>query len=110
MRSVFIVGNSIFAEGLTRTLTSSSVIEVIGSASTVEKALPLLQANCPDAVIVADTGEVTIATFGPILDSYSNLPIIHANSDADSVHVITSQHIGTRSSDLFAAIAALPKK
>ncbi len=108
MRSVFIVGDSLFAEGIIQTLTVSEDIDVIGSAPTIEAALSLLKANCPDAVIIADTGEATTATFSPILTTYPNLSIIHADPGADNVQVITSQRVGTRKSDLLAAIADLP--
>ncbi len=110
MRRVFIVGDSLFAEGIAQMLASSGAVEVINAAPTLEAALPLLEAEPPDAVIVAGIGEATIAIFGPILAAYPDLPIIHADLGADNVRVITSQRVGTRSSDLLAAIAALPKR
>ena len=110
-RRVFIVGNSLFAESLARTLASATV-EVSGSAPTPEAAIPMIKAQCPDAVIVANASaeETPPAIFGQFLAAYPDLPIIYADLSADNVQVITSQRVGTRSSDLLAAIAALPKR
>jgi DNA-binding NarL/FixJ family response regulator len=110
-RRVFIVGHSLFAEALARTLTSDAV-EVSGSAPTPEAAIPLIKAQRPDAVIVANASadETPPATFGQFLAAYPDLPIIYADLSTDDVQVITSQRLSARSSDLLAAIAALPKR
>ena len=113
MHRVFIVGDSLFAETLAQTLAgdaSKDTIEVIGSAPTIEATLPLLKIKNPDAVIVTSPDKAATAIFDPILAAYPDLPIIHADPGADNVQVITSQRVGTRSSDLLAAIAALPKR
>lgn len=112
-RRVFIVGDSLLAEGLAQMLASYAgvgAVEVIGSAPTLEVALPLLKVKRPDVVIVAGTDEAATTIFGPLLTTHSDLPIIRADPNADKVQVITSQRIDARSSDLLAAIAALPKR
>lgn len=111
VRKVFVVGNSLFAETLARTLTNASV-EVTASTPTPEAALSLLKTQHPDAVIVANASadETPPAAFGQFLAAYPDLPIIYADLSTDHVQVITSQRVGARSSDLLAAIAALPKR
>ncbi|MBI3244693.1 MAG: hypothetical protein HYZ49_20635 [Chloroflexi bacterium] len=110
-RKVFVVGDSLFAEALTQILAKTAV-EIVGSAPTPEAALPRLKTKCPDAVIIANaSAEPTLpAVFGQFLAAYPNLPIICANLGANDIQVITSQRAGTGSSDLLAAIAALPKR
>jgi DNA-binding NarL/FixJ family response regulator len=109
-RTVFIIGDSLFAETLARTLATPGGVEVVGSAPTPEAALPLIKARCPDAVIVAGVGEVTPAAFAQLLASHPDLPLIRADLSASDVQVITSQRVGARSSDLLAAIAGLPRR
>lgn len=111
-RRVFIVGDSLFAETLAQTLTNAEAVEVIGSAPTPEAAQPLLKTKCPDAVIIANaSADPTMPTvFGQFLAASPDLPIICANLGANDIQIITSQRVGTRSSDLLAAITALPKR
>ncbi len=109
-RKILIVGDSLFTEALARMLAAADAVEVVGSAPTPEAALPLLAARCPDAVIVAGTGDASPAAFGQFLASHPDLPLIRADLTAADVQVITSRRIGARTSDLLAAIAALPKR
>jgi DNA-binding NarL/FixJ family response regulator len=105
---VFVIGDSLFAETLAQLLARAGVVNVINAAPTCEAALPLLaQAPC-DALVCADTGD--LGSLGLLLAAYPDLPIIRADLDTDSVQVITSRRVGARTSDLLAAIAALPKR
>lgn len=107
---MLIVGGSLFAETLAQALTRPGLVEVIGSAPTPEAALPLIQARRPDVVIVAEVGERLLTTFGHLLAANPDLPIIRADLSADHMQVITSQHVSAHTSDLLAAITALPKR
>ena len=109
-RKVFVIGDSLFAETLTRMLASAGTVRVVGSAPTPEAALPLLATCRPDAVIVAGESELSTLAFGQVLTAHPDLPVIRADLSMDSVQVITSQRIGTRPSDLLAAVAGLPKR
>lgn len=110
MRRVLLVGDSLFAETLTRMLTQAGAVEVIGSAPTPQAALALLKSQRPDVVVIAGAGEDASAVFGQFLAADPDLPLIRADLNAPDVQVITSQHIGARSSDLIAAITSLPKR
>lgn len=55
------LGESLFAETLVRTLAGNAAVEVVGSAATPEAALTLLITRRPDAVIVAGAGEASLA-------------------------------------------------
>jgi chemotaxis response regulator CheB len=109
-RRVLVVGDSLFAETLAQTLTQPGSVEMIGSAPTLEAARPLIQARRPDVVIVAEAGERSLTTFGQFLAAFPDLPLIRADLSADHVQVITSQPVSAHTSDLLAAIAALPKR
>ena len=109
MHRVVIMGKSLFAEALAQMLTSyAAVIEIIAIAPTLEAAQPQIAAEEPDAVIVTDPTDT--AVFGSLLALYPDLPIISANPDTDKIQVITSQRVSARSSNLLAAISALPKR
>ena len=107
---IFIVGDSLFAESLSQMLARSGAVTIIGSASSPEEAMPLLETACPDVVIVADTSDTEQVTFAPLLASHPDLPVIRADLNRDYVQIITSQRVGARRSDLLAVIAALPKR
>ena len=109
-RRVFIVGDSLFAETLTRTLANQPSIQVIGSAPTPDAAVSILGSCTPDAVIVAGEDEMSSPSFGQLLAAHPDLPVICADLSRDSLQVITSHRIGTRTSDLLAAVMELPKR
>ena len=109
-RRVFLIGSSLFAESIARTLANSKEATLVGSAPDVAAALPALKLKRPDAVIVTGLEETATAIFDPILAEFPDLPIIRANPNAGTVQVITSQHIRARRADLLAAITALPKR
>lgn len=110
-RSVFVVGDSLFADALKQTLTNNAV-EVLGTAPTPEAALPLLAACCPDAVILANVSADSAppAVLGQFLAANPELPIICADLSANAIRVVASQRVGPHSADLLAAISALPKR
>jgi len=110
IRSVFVVGDSLYADTLVQVLGDSEAVVVSGTAPTPEEALTLLQSQSPDAVIVAVADESIVAAFSPILIANPNLPIIHADLKTNQVQVITNQSIDASTSVLLDAIAALPKR
>ncbi len=63
IREVFVVGDSLFAETLVEILGKSENVSVIGTAPNSESALPLLENQFPDAVIVAVADENAVAAF-----------------------------------------------
>lgn len=85
-------------------------MEIVGAASTLQAALPLLKANHLDAMIVVDTGPTCAVVFDPILIRCPDLPIVRLDLNSDQVQVITSRLVDARSSEVLAAIAALPKR
>ena len=107
---VFIVGDSLFAETLSRMLARSGTVTIIGTASSAEEAFPLLESECPDVVIMADTSETSLGVLDPLLAAHADLPVIRADLNHDYVQVITSKRVGARRSDLLAALATLPKR
>ena len=109
-RTVIIVGDSLFAEALSQMLALSDRVSVIGCAPTPTAAVPLIAADRPDAVIIAEANRVSAADYGPLLETDLDLPIIRANLNADKVQIITSHRIGTRPADLLTALAELPKR
>lgn len=109
MHRVVIVGKTLFAEALAQMLTGAA-IEIVGIIPTLKAAQPQIEVKDPDAIIVTSTDPTDTAIFGSLLALYPDLPIISTNPDTDKIQVITSQHVSARSSDLLAAILALPKR
>ncbi len=107
---VFVVGSSLFAETLAQILGDSRTVTVIGTVPTPEVVLPTFETEYPDAVIVAGSAEVSRSTLGLLLTTYPDLPVIYADPNAEHMHIITSQRVGTRPSDLIAALTKLPKR
>ena len=108
---MLIVGNSLFAESIAQILATSQSVKLAGTASTMEMALPLLNGNNFDAVVVAGTLAEDIAAICSVLVSaYPDLSIIRADLSTNKVQVITSRCIQARRDDFIAAVSALPKR
>jgi len=109
MHRVVIVGKSLFAEALAQMLTNyGAAIEIVAITPTVEAAQSEIAIADLDAVIITDP--IDTAAFGLLLALYPDLPIISTHPDTDEIQVITSQRVSARSSNLLAAISALPKR
>jgi DNA-binding NarL/FixJ family response regulator len=109
-RRVCIVGDTLFAETLGQMLGDAQAVEVVGFASTPEAALPVLEMQHPDAVIVAGVGQAPPAAVGQFLGVYPDLTIICTDLNTDEVRVISSQWVAARSDDLIKAIRHLPTR
>ena len=107
-RRVCIVGDSLFAETLGQMLADAQAVEVVGYASTPEAALPVLEMQHPDAVIVAGVDQAPPAAVSQFLSVYPDLTIICTDLNTDEVRVISSQWVAARSDDLIKAIRHLP--
>lgn len=109
-RKIFILGNSLLTAGLARLLGKTPGIEVVGDAATAEEALPLVQGQLIDALVVMGTDDQTTVSFCPILAVYPDLPVIRADISQNAIQLITSQNIEADPDALLATIAALPKR
>lgn len=108
---VFIVGDSLFAETLRRTLAGSGTVTISGVASTVESAMALIgQTEQLDAVIVTGADDRFSAAFGPLFTAYPDLSFIGADLSTDSLILVTVHQIKARTADLLDAISVLPKR
>lgn len=107
---MFVIGNTIFAETLAQLLTGNPGLAVSGSALTLDAALPEIEALKPDAVIVAAVVSAADAALARFIAAHPDIPVIRTDLSTNTVQVITSQQIVVHSSsDLLAAIHALPK-
>lgn len=108
---VFIIGASLLAEGLAQLLADSRMVEVTGCAPTLEVALPLLETDCPDVVIVTVSERSRRVLFEPLLTTCLDLSIIYIDLNrADRAQIITSRSIKPHRSDLLAVFAALLRR
>lgn len=109
MHRVVIVGRSLFADTLSQMVAGSNAVVVAGHVASLED-LPICIAACkPDAILVADScGEYLSAK--TCLRIKSELPIIYTTLKDDHITVFTSRRMKAAQSQLFSAIAALPKQ
>ncbi len=109
MHRVVIVGRSLFADTLSQMVAGSNTVVVAGHVASLED-LPMCIAACkPDAILVADScGEYLSAK--ACLRIRSELPIIYTTLKDDHITVFTSRRMKAAQSQLFSAIAALPKQ
>jgi DNA-binding NarL/FixJ family response regulator len=108
---VIIVGNSLFADAIVQMLQHGDVVQVIGTASSLEATVTWLEVNRPDAIIVAGTtSEDTNAIFGSLIANYPQLPVIRTTLNAHKIQVATSRCIRADMPDLLNAITTLPKQ
>ena len=109
-RRIFILGSSLLTAGLARLLGKAPDIEVVGSAATADEALPLMNGQLIDALVVMGTDNQTTVRFCSILAAYPDLPVIRADVSQNDIQLITSRSIEAAPDALLATIAALPKR
>lgn len=110
-RRVFVIGNNIFAETLVQLLAGSPDLRVSGSALTIEAALPDIRTSEPDAIIVAGVVPDPDTSLARFIATHPTIPVIRTDLSTNTVQVITSQQVVVHTStDLLAAINALPKQ
>lgn len=107
---VFVVGDSVFAMGIAQNLIDSQAVTVVGTAPTLEAALPQLQANSLDALIIAAAEQEATTGFGPLLATCPELVIIRTDLSSNQVQVISSRWIQARHVELIEVINALPRR
>jgi len=109
-RSIFVLGSSLLTAGLTRLLGKAPDVDVVGNAATAEEALPLMNGQLIDALVVMGTNDQTTERFCQILAAYPDLPVIRADISQNAIQLITSQNIEADPEALLSTIAALPKR
>jgi DNA-binding NarL/FixJ family response regulator len=109
-RRIFILGSSLLTAGLGRLLGKTPGIEVVGNASSADEALPLMNGQVIDALLVMGTDDQTTMRICPILAKYPDLPVIRADISQNVIQLITSQNIEADPESLLATIAGLPKR
>ena len=109
-RRIFILGSSLLTAGLARLLGKTPEIEVVGNATTADEALPLMNGQLIDALVVMGTDDQTTVRFCPILAAYPDLPVIRADISQKTMQLITSQTIQADTESLLATLIALPRR
>ncbi len=108
-RRVFIIGQSLFAETLMQLLSSVAEISIVGCASLVADAIPVLEAGAVDAIIlVSDPALPSPGDVNELMAVAPNVSIIATDLDENTVQVITSKRVDARLSDLLSVLETLP--
>jgi len=110
-RRVLIVGDTLFAETLAQMLKRDETIQLVGTVASLAEAIPAMQANRPEAVIVAGVDRLPESALSDLLSVHPEVSIICSDLSANDIQVVVNQRVNVRSSgDLLAVIAALPKR
>jgi len=108
-RRVFIIGDSLFAEGLAKMLAQAESATLVGVAPTAEAASPLIESSRADTIIVTAIGDAA-DSFSQLITRHPTLPILRADLNANTVQVITSQQVSANVPDLLTALTNLSKR
>jgi len=107
---IFIIGDSLFADGVIAALRRVDTVRVIGTASSLEAAASQLSLSHLDVIILVDTTEEdSLTDFGGLVARFPKLPIIRTTLIGNKIQVTTSQCVSASMSELLDAIATLPK-
>lgn len=107
---IFIIGDSLFANGIIAVMRRVDTMRVIGMVPSLEAAASWLSRNQPDVIIVVGiTGEDSGKDFGSLVAHFPHLPIIWTTLTTDKIQITTSQCVDAHMAGLLEVIAALPK-
>ncbi len=109
-RRVFLIGNSLLTNGIGRILEDDPRITVLGSAATVDEALPVMADLYIEAIIIMGTDDQTMMRICPVLAQHPGVPILLAEISQNQVQLITCQNIEAKPGELLAVLAALPSR
>ncbi len=104
---VFIIGEKLYAETLTRKLAENSQINIIGSAPNPSEALPLLIDESADSLILIGVEKPNLNDLDILLKACPNTSLISTNLTDKSVQVYTHQKLDATFSTLVEAITQL---
>lgn len=105
---VFVIGETLYAETLTRMLADSGQVNIAGTATTPAIALPCLSKSPPDAVIIASIEKTSLNALELLLEACPNVPLLCTNLNDDSVQMFTHRRLNARFSTLLEAITQIP--
>jgi hypothetical protein len=107
-RRLFILGQTMLADGMIRLLAGNQKVIIVGYGSTLESALPYLENNQVDMLVIAGLSEMFEEAVGELGRQYFNVSILYANPDRNYMEIFSVKRVATRYADLSAAIEALP--
>jgi len=107
---VFIIGETLYAETLTRMLADSGQVEIAGTANTPAEALPCLRENPPDALILASVEKPSLSTLDLLLETCPNVPLLCTNLNDANVQLFTQRKLNARFSTLLEALTQIPPR
>jgi hypothetical protein len=110
VHTVFIVGDSLFAEAMAHLLGHLDAVKVVGVAAGIDDALVQLPEYLPDMILFLHSTQDSQQDLCPLLAAYPDIPILRAGLDAAELRIISSRRLGTQTADLLAAIQSLPSR
>ena len=105
---VFIIGETLYAETLTRMLADSGQVDIAGTATIPTEALPYLRENPPDALILASVEKPSMSTLDLLLEACPNVPLLCTNLNDANVQMFTHRKLNARFSTLLEALTQIP--
>lgn len=103
---MWVVGDSIYAQGLAKVLSHSAMLEAVNVSAYVPEAPSPTQTNKPAALLVVDAGE-TRQICGKALCLFPDTSIIYFSANREYMTVVTATNIQARSPDLLNLLVTL---
>ena len=107
---VFLVGDSLFSDTLSRLLGRYEQIEILGSAPNAKAITFESLPDLPDVFILAGDEDRFPPELGLLVEKFPNTPLICAELKQSALRVFTSQQYQARAEDLISVITSLPKR
>jgi len=107
---VYIIGDSLFSEGLSQLLGQREEIYIVGSSSNVEIAIREALQTTPEVFILAESEDGNLDNLKSLFGTFPEIPIILAKLKTNTLHVFANKQYQARTSNLISAITSLPKR
>lgn len=107
---VFIIGETLYAETLTRMLADSGQIEIAGTATTPTEGLPFLRENPPDVLVLASVEKPSLSTLDLLLETCPDVPLLCTNLNETHVQMFTQRKLNASFSTLLEALTQIPPR
>ncbi len=108
LQRVLIVGAELFATALTSLLAEEATVRIVDWVPTIDDALPILNADEVDVIIISAPNEPDISSIHLRLSICANIKIIKMCLGSDYMDVIIQKRVAADPAELIAIFGALP--
>ena len=104
---VFLVGNTLYAEGVAHMLQTSGIFSAVERFETLPDVISPIQRTPPDVLILADVESTPSGGDTPFLPICPDIPVICTDSDSTNLKLITTALVNASPNNLFRIITTV---